>query len=129
VHEPMLSFVQLAPQPGDDGKLTAGEMAALPLTSTRLVTLSACETGRFSETTLGEMLGIPRALIVAGAKAVLLTRWKVDPDATHRWMTQFYMHAASATLPEAARRASADLRSEPRFAHPYFWAPFELVGR
>ena len=57
VHEPMLSFVQLAPQPGDDGKLTAGEMAALPLASTRLVTLSACETGALLGNNVGRNAG------------------------------------------------------------------------
>jgi CHAT domain-containing protein len=128
-NDPLLSFVQLAPQPDDDGKLTAGGMAALPLMNTRLVTLSACETGRVSETVAGEMLGMPRSLIFAGAKSVLLTRWKVDPEGTNRWMARFYTDASRASLPNAARKASADLKSDPQFAHPYFWGPFVLVGR
>jgi len=128
-HDPMLSFLELKKQQDDEGKLTAGAMAALPLANVRLVVLSACETGKVSESAAGEMVGMPRALILAGADSVLLTRWKVDPEGTQHWMAHFYSAAAHGPLPEAARKASAALKADPRFSHPYYWGPFMLVGR
>jgi CHAT domain-containing protein len=127
--EPMQSFLELTPRDPDDGRLTAAEMFALPLDGTRLVTLSACETGLVSGAHAGELLGMPRALIYAGAGAVLLSHWKVETRATREWMEQFYREAAGRSLSEAARRASITIKSRPGYEHPFYWAAFSLTGR
>jgi CHAT domain-containing protein/tetratricopeptide (TPR) repeat protein len=126
---PLRSHIALTPLAPDDGKLTAAEMFALPLDKMRLVTLNACETGRGTGIHVGEMIGMPRALIYAGARAVLLTRWRVDAQASLEWMQHFYREAARVSLPEAARRASVALRKLPRYNHPYYWSAFYFVGR
>jgi CHAT domain-containing protein len=140
-NEPMLSRILLSTPDPKDGKfsadvtLTAAEMFALPLGQTRLVTLSACETGRVAETTVaagvhaGEMLGMPRAILCAGAQAVMLTQWQVDSEATHDWMQRFYLKARDVSLAEAARQATIYLKAQPRYAHPYYWGAYYLVGR
>jgi CHAT domain-containing protein len=104
-------------------------MYGLPLGQARLVTLSACETGRAEATHAGEVIGMQRALIYAGAGALLLTQWKVHSTSTKLWMETFYREAAQAALPEAARRASAALLAKPEYAHPHYWGAFFLVGR
>jgi CHAT domain-containing protein len=127
--EPLLSYIELRRSSGADGRLTAAEMYGLPLGQARLVTLSACETGRAEATHAGEVIGMQRALIYAGAGALLLTQWKVDSDSTKLWMETFYREAGQVALPEAARRASAAVLAKPEYAHPYFWGAFFLVGR
>ena len=70
-----------------------------------------------------------RALLFAGANGLLLSQWRVDSDATARWMQVFYETAASQPLAEAAHLASARLRADPATRHPFFWAPFVLIAR
>jgi CHAT domain-containing protein len=127
--EPLRSYVELTPGDADDGRWSAAAMFALPLGRAKLVTLSACETGRVSGTHAGEVIGMPRALLYAGARAVLLTHWKVDSAATRAWMRAFYRESVRSPCAEAARRASAELRARPEYAHPHYWAGFYLVGR
>jgi CHAT domain-containing protein len=127
--QPLLSHIQLTPGDADDGKWSAGEMFALPLRQVKLVTLSACETGRVAGTQSSEVIGMPRALIYAGAKSVLLTHWKVNSQATLEWMKTFYQEAARSSCTEAAQRATTALRARSQYAHPFYWGAFYLVGR
>ncbi len=127
--EPMLSHVQLVATDDDDGRLTASEMFALPLSDARLVSLAACETGRVSGAKAGEVMGMPRALIAAGAGSVLLSQWRVDSSATLAWMRTFYAAAKDSRLPDAARAATLGVKAEPEYEHPYFWGAFYLVGK
>jgi CHAT domain-containing protein len=126
---PLLSSIELRSSSGADGHLTAAQMYGLQLGRARLVTLSACETGRAEATHAGEVIGIQRALIYAGAGALLLTQWKVDSASAAFWMETFYREAAQAPLPEAARRAGAALLARQEYAHPHYWGPFFIVGR
>jgi CHAT domain-containing protein len=130
VNEPLHSILRLtAPAGGGDGKLTAAAMFGLRLPNCRLVTLSACETGRVGGLETGELFGLPRALLCAGAKAVLVSRWKVESTATKHFMRRFYQEAKSVGLAEAVRSASAEVRKRQEFSHPYYWAAFDLIGQ
>ena len=127
--EPLLSYLELGAGGGDDGRLTAAEMFGLPLAKSRVVVLSACETGRAEATHANELLGMERALIYAGAPALLLSQWQVDSEATARWMEAFYEAGRTQPLPEAARIAINAVRALPQYQHPHYWAAFTLVGR
>ncbi len=127
--EPLLSRVELAPRPGLEGDLTAAEMFGLPLGKARLVTLSACETGRVRTTRANEIQGIQQALLFAGAQSLLVSAWKVDSESSSLWMQIFYREAQTKTLAEAEREAIRGLRRDPRFSHPHHWAPFLLIAR
>jgi CHAT domain-containing protein len=127
--EPLLSYLSFGRGADDDGRLTAAEMFGLPLDKSRLVVLSACETGRAEATHANEILGMVRALIYAGAGTLVLSHWKVDSDATALWMQTFYEAAQSRSLPEAARKALIKVKGVPAYRHPYYWAAFAMVGR
>jgi CHAT domain-containing protein len=127
--EPLLSHLNLGRGGGDDGKLTAAEMFGLPLDNSRLVVLSACETGRAESTHGNEIVGMVRALIYAGAGTLVLSYWEVDSAATALWMQTFYETAQSRPLAEAARTALVRVKSRPEYRHPYYWAAFTMIGR
>ena len=87
----VLAGANLAPKRyGDDGILTASEVAELDLTGVELAILSACETG-LGKTAGGEgLLGLQRAFQLAGARTVVASMWKVPDLATKELMTRYY---------------------------------------
>lgn len=132
---PLLSGLELEADRHNDGLLEVHEILRLRLQS-ELVTLSACETGMgsgyFSEFPAGDdFVGMTRAFLQAGSQAVLATLWEVDDRSTADLMQEFYAHLQDAGQQHMARaltKAQRVLRSHPQFAHPYYWAPFVLVG-
>jgi CHAT domain-containing protein len=93
-----------------------------------LVTLSACETGVNAVAPGEELIGLARGFFAAGSPSLLISLWTVDDDATAQLMIAFYRAFLSGESPAAAlRRAQMEmLEAHP---HPFFWAPFVLVGR
>jgi CHAT domain-containing protein len=127
--EPMLSYLSLARGGGDDGRLSAAEMFGLPLARSRVVVLSACETGRAEATHGNEILGMVRALLFSGAGTLVLSYWEVDSAATALWMQTFYQAAINGPIQEAARTALVAVKNNPAYSHPYYWGAFAMVGR
>ena len=116
---------------GDDGLLDASEVAQLKLDAD-WVLLSACNTAGPDGKLGGESLsGLARAFFYAGARSVLASHWAVASRATVALTTgAFDAMARDATLgrAEALRRSAMTLASAKETAHPFFWAPFVLVG-
>jgi CHAT domain-containing protein len=101
-----------------------------PLTRTRLVTLTACETGRGDVQVGDEVLGLPRAFLYGGAEAMVTTLWRTDASFSDRLVTRLY-EKLRAGVPRARALAAAiadtvALRAE--YRHPFYWAPFVLIG-
>ncbi|MEZ4451395.1 MAG: CHAT domain-containing protein [Nannocystaceae bacterium] len=113
----------------DDGILTALEVTSMDLRGTELVVLSACETG-VGEVEGGEgVYGLRRALTIAGARAQVMSLWKVDDAATRDLMVGFYKKLAAGEGRGAAlREAQRALLGDPKRAHPYYWAAFIPSG-
>ena len=114
----------------EDGILTAYEVANLNLDSTRLVVLSACETG-LGEILSGEgVFGLQRAFRVAGAENLIMSLWKVDDRATQLFMKKFYTFWLSGdTKSEAFDKAISFLRFNTQdYTHPVYWGGFVLLG-
>ena len=119
---PLFSGLQLA-----DGWFTARDAAELTL-SCQLVCLSACETGVNNVAAGDEILGLARGFLAAGAPSLLATLWTVDDQATASFMGSFYhRYSCGAGIAESLRAAQLELRAA--LPHPYFWAPFVLLGR
>jgi CHAT domain-containing protein/predicted negative regulator of RcsB-dependent stress response len=130
---PLLSGVELEPSRNEDGLLQVHEILGLRLNS-QLVTLSACDTalgsGYFTEIPPGDdFVGLTRAFLFAGSQSVLASLWEVNDRSTLRLMTSFYSHLAKTDGAAALAAAQKDLaRPGGRYRHPYYWAPFVLVG-
>jgi len=121
-----------------DGWLTTMDIFNLRIRAS-LVTLSACQTGRNVIGGGDELLGLMRAFLGAGAASVVLTLWAVEDRSTAQLMNTFYQNLMDGyTKSEALRKAQLQFihttddgsngQARSDFAHPYFWAPFFLVG-
>src|SRR5581483_3696611 len=104
--------------PPEDGILTAQEATNLDLWGTRLVTLSACETGIGDALSHEGVFGLRRALTLAGSQSQLLTLWQVDDAATVSVMRSFYAGLrAGAPRAQALRAAQLEVFHAPGTAH------------
>jgi CHAT domain-containing protein len=113
----------------DDGVVTALEAAGLDLRGTRLVVMSACETGVGKITNGHGVYGLRRALVIAGAESLVMSMWQVDDLATKELMAGYYQKLeAGQGRSEALRTVQRELLAKPRYAHPYFWASFIAAG-
>ncbi|MBL1175747.1 CHAT domain-containing protein [Pantanalinema sp. GBBB05] len=92
-----------------------------------LLVLSACQTAAGDRRAT---LGLAGVAVRSGARSTLATLWSVDDQSTAYLMAQFYQKLAqpSLTKAEALRQAQLALQKQPGFDHPYYWAPFVLVG-
>jgi CHAT domain-containing protein len=92
-----------------------------------LVTLSGCATGLNVAAAGDEILGISRGLLCAGARSLLLSLWDVHDEGTTSFMTRFYRARIGEDTASAVRDAMRETKA--RHPHPYYWAPFALVGK
>jgi len=118
---PTYSALELA-----DGWLSVGELAELSR-GRGLVCLSACHTGMSGVGPGDELMGLTRAVLGAGAGALVASLWAANDDTAPAFMSAFYAGLRSGIGRAASLRAAA-LEMRMREPHPYFWAPFILVG-
>ncbi len=110
-----------------DSQISLLDLYSLNLSS-ELVTLSGCSTGLNAVVGGDEMLGLVRGLLYAGTRSVLVTLWDVDDKCTADFMKAFYGHlAANGNKGGALQMAMQEIRRT--YSHPYYWAPFVLIGR
>ena len=110
-----------------DGYLTLYDLHQMRL-PVELATISGCSTGLSVVTGGDELLGLVRGLLHAGARSLLLSLWDIHDRSTTEFMRSFYSrYSAQADKAEAVRTAMLAARS--RNPHPYYWAPFVLIGR
>jgi CHAT domain-containing protein len=122
------SYLQL----GDGSKLDLRGFSKIPLTKIDLATFSACETG------LGggkdergkEIAGLSNIAQKNGAKSVIASLWSVSDRSTSLLMTKMYQYRSNKglTKAESLRAAQLDLLNSKEFSHPFYWAPFVLMG-
>lgn len=119
-----------SPAVGDLAYVTAFELASLDLEDAELIVLSACESG-VGDPLPGEgIMGLPRALAIAGAKRVITSLWRVEDQPTALLMSQLYKSLrAGATVEVALRLAQHAVRAVPEWRSPYYWAGLVLSGR
>lgn len=114
----------------EDGILYSGEIYGLDIKSD-LVTLSACETGLGKLVTGEGIVGITRGFLHAGAKNLIISYWKVSDQSTTELMVKFYQNfldSGSSIYSHALKSAKIELILNSKYAHPYYWSPFVLIG-
>ena len=129
VIDPLQSRILFAPEQSDTGFLSAREVYDVNMKKVSLVTLSACESGLGRIARGDEILGFTRSFLSAGAGALFVSLWPVADVSTEPLMNILYRELAAgkeATL--AMQAAQIGVLRQPRFAEPFFWAPFDLVG-
>ena len=119
---PMFSSLKMC-----DGWITAADALDLDLTGA-LVTLSACESGRSEVVGGDEVLGLTRAFLGAGAATLVVSLWLAQDETTAALMEDWYGHMGEG-MERAASLRAAQLAAKERHPHPYYWAPFVLIGK
>jgi CHAT domain-containing protein len=118
---PMFSFVQLA-----DSPLHFYNLLDLKLKA-EMVTLSACHTGMNMVFPGDELHGLMRGFLYAGAPSLVASLWAANDISTAQFMGEMYSHLSLGDTKRAAIRA-AQLAIKDAYGHPYYWAPFVLMG-
>ena len=120
----IMAYDDLLTMNGLQTLLKGEQLQKIPI---ELLGLSACQTAEGNERA---PLGISGAAIKARAKSVLGTLWPVDDEAAQAVMQYFYQEVATykKSKTEALRQAQIKLIQNPSSNHPFFWAPFILIG-
>jgi CHAT domain-containing protein len=119
---PMFSSILLG-----TSRLSLYDMAHLQL-PVELVVLSGCATGLNVITPGDEAMGLVRGLLQAGAQSLVLSLWDVHDDSTGEFMVEFYLGMKRGSSKADALQAAC-LRLRDTHPHPYYWAPFLLIGK
>jgi CHAT domain-containing protein len=106
--QPLYSFLLFPPTEDDDGRLNVFEVFEMNIDS-KLVTLSACETGLGNLDQGDELIGLSRAFLYAGSSAVIVSLWSVADYPTSILMTNFYKYIKDHHLREALTLAQRDV--------------------
>jgi CHAT domain-containing protein len=114
---------------GDDGILTALEASGLNLWGTKLVVLSACDTG-IGDVKNGEgVYGLRRAFVLAGTESMVMSLWSVSDSVTRELMTSYYKNLKSGMGRGAAlRQVQLEMLKKKDREHPFYWAAFIQSG-
>jgi CHAT domain-containing protein/Flp pilus assembly protein TadD len=127
--DPLGSGLLLAPAGSDAGLLTAAEVVSRWRLRADVVMLSACETAIGRVYQYEGMFGLARAFLFAGARSVGASLWQVSDASTARLMGAFYRdYARGVGKAEALRQAQVALLRDKRYADPYYWSGFVLIG-
>ncbi|WP_226588478.1 CHAT domain-containing protein [Microseira wollei] len=117
-----------------DGKLNVAELSEVigrrnetisdPI---ELLVLSACQTAKGDKRAV---LGLAGLAVKSGARSTMATLWSVNDESTADFMAEFYKQLAKpdSAKSEALRQAQLFLLKQPKYNHPFYWAPFVLVG-
>lgn len=127
--QPFLSGLDLPPGEGEERRAYLLDFFRQELNCS-LVTLSACDSGLNRITNADELLGLSRGLFYAGAASVMLSLWQVADASTCYLMENFYWHYVKnrKSKTESLQLAMQAVKARPEYAHPYYWAPFVVMG-
>ena len=110
----------------EDGILTAEEISQLDLSKTKLVVLSACETGLGEVQNSEGVFGLQRAFKLAGVETLVMSLWKVDDTATKDFMITFYQNLMEGKSKLQSFKTAQNFVRE-KYRNPYYWAAFVMM--
>lgn len=124
---PLFSQIVLARDEKNDGLLEVHEIYGLDLRSVSLLVLSACQTELGDRSKGDDIVGLNRAFMYAGTRAVVTTLWSVREKQSGELMVSFFKNLSQgSSKTEALQKAQREIRS--KYPHPYYWAGFMLTG-
>ncbi|ODU52975.1 MAG: hypothetical protein ABS98_02315 [Lysobacteraceae bacterium SCN 69-48] len=127
--DPLHSKVLLADKDGKPNYLEAKDVLGMRLDNVAMIALSACESGLGRVENGDEVLGFTRSFLSAGTSTLLASLWPVSDTATEKLMTTLYTDLAKGIeVQDAMRDAQRAVMADPATAHPFYWAPFNLIG-
>jgi CHAT domain-containing protein len=126
--DPQESYILLAPGKAADGRWFMREIFGQTWDNMKLVVLSACETALGEKDPGREVSALSYAFSVAGAPSIVASLWPVYDPSTMSLMTEFYRSLPNVSRSASLRQAQLSLLDNPETAHPFFWAPFVLIG-
>lgn len=115
------------PEGIEDGILTAEEISRLDLSNTRLVVLSACDTGRGHIDPVEGVWGLQRAFKQAGVKSILMTLWKIPDQTTALFMEKFYEQLLGGRSIRQSVKDAQKYLIENGAKDPFYWAAFVVI--
>ncbi|MCK4790103.1 MAG: CHAT domain-containing protein [Desulfobacteraceae bacterium] len=128
---PMLSHLVLKRDDGTDNNVTGLELLELKRPEVvQLVVLSACDTGKVQAGMADDILGLPRAFLLAGSDSVLATLWSVEQVSTAELIVDFYsaLKSDGMSVSEALGHAQLETAASPKWQHPHFWGAWIVIG-
>ena len=127
--DPLHSKVLLADENGQANYLEAKDVLGMDLHNVAMIALSACESGLGRVEDGDEVLGFTRSFLSAGTSTMLVSLWPVSDAATEKLMTTLYTDLAKGDeVQDAMRSAQLAVMANPETSHPFYWAPFNLIG-
>jgi len=128
---PMFSALVLVAAPEDateDGLLEAREVVRLPVRAD-LTILSACDTASGRLTPGEGIVGMTWAFLAAGSATSVSSQWRAESASTSRLMVELHQRLLRGASPASALRgAQLALQRDRRWSHPFYWAPFVVIG-
>jgi CHAT domain-containing protein/Tfp pilus assembly protein PilF len=126
--QPDRSYLLLAGDDAASQHLTIGEIAGLSLSPNSLAVLSGCETALGEQVPGAALVTLAAAFSQAGSQSIVASLWKVSDVATRDFMVAFHRALPSEGRVGAIQQAEMALVKVPATMHPYYWAPFLLLG-
>jgi CHAT domain-containing protein/Tfp pilus assembly protein PilF len=125
---PEQSYLLMAGADEASQRLSVVEIAGLSLAQNSLAVLSACETALGEQVPGAALITLAAAFSQAGAQSIVASLWKVDDAATRDFMVAFHRALGSSGRVAALQQAQLAVLRNPATAHPFYWAPFILIG-
>jgi tetratricopeptide (TPR) repeat protein len=127
IQEPVLVLTLLDQPKDQDGFLRMSDVTGLKINAD-IVALTACQTGLGRHISGEGTMGMGRAFQYAGAKSVLMSLWSVSETSSVKLVESFFKHLKEGKNKlQSLRLARKEIR-DAGYDHPFFWAPFILVG-
>lgn len=125
---PERSYLLMAGADEGSQRLSVVEIAGLSMARNGLAVLSACETALGEQVPGAALITLAAAFSEAGAQSIVASLWKVNDAATRDFMVTFYRTLASSGRVASLQQAQRTALGTAATAHPYYWAPFILIG-
>ncbi len=125
---PEKSYLLMAGADEESQRLSIAEIAGLRLSPNGMAILSACETAVGEQVPGAALVTLSAAFSQAGSQSVMASLWKVEDAATRDLMIAFHGALAKVGRANALQQAQLAVLKNPQTAHPFYWAPFVLIG-